>query len=177
VKVVLLDRDGTVIVEPSDKRVDSLEKIVLFPDTIVALSYLAENEFKVIFITNQAGIAEGRLTEAAFWRIHDEVLKRLQPSGVQVLKTYLNGEAADSTASQWRKPGPNMLLKAAKDYDLNLRDVYMVGDSQSDIQAANNAGCKGGILVKTKGQTTEPSSAVYTAVDLLDAVCFVVSHS
>ena len=176
-KVVFLDRDGTVIVEPRDKRVDSLEKVVLLPDTIEALSYLTKNEFKVIFITNQAGIAEGRLTEADFWEIHGEVLKRLRPSGVQVLKTYLNSEAPSSSASQWRKPGPNMLLQAATDYNLNLKDIYMIGDSLSDIQAANNAGCKGGILVKTGVQVTGSTRATYTALDLLDAIHFVVAHS
>ena len=66
---VLLDRDGTVIAEPSDNRVDTVDKIELFPDTLEALTYLADNDFAVIFITNQAGISEGRLTPEEFEKI------------------------------------------------------------------------------------------------------------
>ena len=57
-KVALLDRDGTVIVDPPDLRVDKMEKIELFDDSISALKYLADNDFSVIYATNQAGIEE-----------------------------------------------------------------------------------------------------------------------
>lgn len=112
-KVVLLDRDGTVIVDPPDLRVDKVEKIELFPDSIEGLKYLAENDVAVIIITNQAGIEEGRLTEEEFWQIHNEVLRQLEPSGVKVLKTYMNGEMKRPDNTDWRKPGPKMFLQAA----------------------------------------------------------------
>jgi histidinol-phosphate phosphatase family protein len=177
-KVAFLDRDGTVIVDPPDLRVDTVEKIELFPDSIEALKYLASNGFSVIFITNQAGIAEGRLTEDEFWQIQSEVLRRLAPSGVKVLKTYMNGEASGPNATEWRKPGPKMLLQAAEDFGLNLKNIYMVGDNQSDIQAGVNAGCKGGILVETA--TTDKKvvspNAVYSAPNLADAVRYIVAN-
>lgn len=175
--VVFLDRDGTIIVDPKDERVDSIEKIKLFPDSLDALKYLAENDFAVVLITNQAGIAEGRITEDDFWRIHDEVLRRLKPSGVKILRTYMNGEAAGPNATEWRKPGPKMLLKAAEELILDLADIYMVGDTESDIQAGNRAGCKGGVLVETatnKGVVS--SDAAFSAPHLMDAVQYVVSH-
>jgi histidinol-phosphate phosphatase family protein len=174
--VVFLDRDGTVIVDPKDERVDTHEKIELFHDSIAALTYLAENDFAVVFITNQAGIAEGRITEDDFWRIHNEVLRRLEPSGVKILKTYVNGEAAGPHTTEWRKPGPNMLLQAAEDLDLALANIYMVGDSESDIQAAFRAGCKGGVLVETATNKKVVSpEAVHSAPNLMDAVHFVVN--
>ncbi len=173
--VVILDRDGTVIVDPKDERVDSIEKIELFSDSIEALNYLATNDFSVVFVTNQAGIAEGRITEDDFWRIHDVILRKLEPSGVKVLKTYMNGEKAGPSATDWRKSGPNMLLQAAKDFELNLTRTYMIGDSDSDIQAALNAHCKGGILVKTATNKKVVSPhAVFCAHHLIDAVKFVV---
>lgn len=174
-KIVLLDRDGTVIVDPPDLRVDKVEKIELFPDSIEALKYLADNDFNVIFITNQAGIAEGRITEKEFWNLQDEVLKQLSPSGVKVLKTYMNGEAVGSNTSEWRKPGPKMLQQAAKDFDFDLKDVYMVGDNHSDIMAGINAGTKT-ILVKTANENVEAPEANYTAPNLMDAVKYIVSH-
>src|SRR5687768_16509348 len=121
-KLVFLDRDGTIIQDPLDERVDSIDKIELFPDSIEGLKYLADNDFAVIVITNQAGIAEGRINENEFWTIHNEVLSRLSPSGVKVLNTYMNGEAGPD-ASEWRKPGPNMLLQAAKDFSLDISQI------------------------------------------------------
>ncbi len=177
-KVVFLDRDGTVIQDPPDERVDSIDKIELFTDSLEALKYLADNDFAVVFITNQAGIAEGRITEDEFWVIHREVLTRLAPSGVTFLKTYMNAELAGPSVTDWRKPGPKMLLQAAEDLGLQLKDIYMVGDSQSDVQAGVNAGCKGSVLVKTaRNKVVQSPNAVYSASNLLDAVHYVVANS
>src|SRR5206468_3902013 len=132
-KIVLLDRDGTLVVDPPDERVDSVAKIELFPDTIDALKQLADSGYAAIIVTNQAGIAEGRITENDFWQMHNEVLNRLAPSGINILKTYMNGEAP-GTKSVWRKPAPGMLLQASKDFNFTLADTYMVGDRPSDVQ-------------------------------------------
>lgn len=176
-KVVFLDRDGTLLNDPLDERVDSLDKIELFPDSIEALKYLADNGFAAVIITNQAGIAEGRITEEQFWTIHDEVLARLAPSGIKFLKTYMNGEAGPD-ASEWRKPGPKMLLQAAEDLDLDLGEIYMVGDNQTDIQAAITAGCKGGVLVQTaRNHKVVSPDALYSAPNLLDATHYIVANS
>jgi D-glycero-D-manno-heptose 1,7-bisphosphate phosphatase len=176
-KIALLDRDGTVIVDPPDLRVNDIDEIELFDDSIEALRFLAENDFAVIFITNQAGIAEGVITEQKFWEVQSEVIKRLEPSGVKILKTFMNGEKSGPDATEWRKPGPKMLLSAAEEFDLDLSQIFMVGDNQSDIQAAVNAGCKGGILVKTANENVESPNAVHTAQNLLDAVHYIVENS
>lgn len=174
-KTVFLDRDGTVIVDPLDLRVDKAGKIKLFPDSIEALKYLADHDFNVVFITNQAGIAEGRLTEVEFWDIHSKVLDMLSPSGVQVLQTYMSPHGTDEV-NEWRKPGPGMLLQAAKDFNLDLSQIYMVGDSHSDVLAGINAGTKT-ILVKTANINVEAPEADYVAPNLLDAVQYIVTHS
>jgi histidinol-phosphate phosphatase family protein len=176
-KVVFLDRDGTVIQDPLDERVDKVEKIELFPDSIEALKYLADNDFAAVLITNQAGIAEGKINEEEFWTIHNEVLKQLAPSGINFLKSYMNGEAGPDVR-EWRKPGPKMLLQAAEDLNLSLSGIYMVGDNQSDIQAGINAGCKGGVLVKTaRNKVVESPNAIYSAPNLLDAAHYIVANS
>lgn len=178
-KVVFLDRDGTVIKEPHDERIDVVEKIELLPDSIEALKYLADNDFGVVLITNQAGIGEGRINEEEFWKIHNEVLRQLAPSGVEFIKTYMNPEAGGPEASEWRKPGPKMLLQAAEDLNLTLEDIYMVGDSASDVEAGVNAGCKGGIYIETDRthNETAPSSAAYVAPNFLDAAKYIVANS
>jgi histidinol-phosphate phosphatase family protein len=173
-KVVLLDRDGTVIVEPDDERVDKEEKINLFPDTIEALKYLAEHDYSIIFITNQAGIAEGRINEADFERINEKFLSMIAPSGVKVLKTYVCPHSPEDNCV-CRKPKPTLLLNAGKDFDIDLANTYMIGDRESDIKAGVNAGTKT-ILVKTAIVPVTSDEATYTAPNLLDAVKYVVSH-
>lgn len=172
-KVILLDLDGTTIVDPPDERVDRIEKIKLFPDTIDALRYLAAHDFAVIFVTNQAGIAEGRITHAEFGVIHNEVRARLAPSGVTVLKTYMcPHEAGDNC--DCRKPKPKMILQALHDFNLDPSKTYLVGDRQTDILAGVSAGIKT-VLVKTANTPVESKEANHTSLNLLDAVTFVVN--
>src|SRR6185503_5544378 len=124
------------------------------------------------------GIEEGRLNEEEFWQINNEVLRQLEPSGMKVLKTYMNGEMKRPDNTEWRKPGPKMLLQAAEDFQLDLSQVYMVGNAQTDIQAAINAGCRGGILVETAtGEKVVSPEEIYTAPTLLDASKYIVANS
>lgn len=174
-KTVLLDRDGTVIVDPPDERVDRVGKIKLFPNTIEALHYLAAHDFAVIFVTNQAGIGEGRITLAEFDLIHSEVKARLTPSGVTILQTYICPHKTEDKCD-CRKPKPKLVLQALQDFKLNPKTTYLIGDRQSDIMAGANAEAKT-VLVKTANASVESEEADYTAPNLLDAVKYVVAHS
>ena len=173
-KIIFLDRDGTVIYDPEDERVDREDKIKLFPDTIEALKYLADNDFAVILITNQAGIAEGRMNTQDFERINNKVLEMVAPSGVKILKTFMCHHAPGDNC-ECRKPKPTMLLEAAKEFDIDLARCYMVGDRESDIKAGINAGTKT-ILVKTANINVESKEATYTAPNILDAVRYILNN-
>ncbi|HEX3082370.1 MAG TPA: HAD family hydrolase [Candidatus Saccharimonadia bacterium] len=173
-KAILLDRDGTVIVDPPDERVDRVEKIKLFADSIEALKVLAGHGVGVIFITNQAGIAEGRMSEQEFEVINAEVVRQLAPSEVTVLKTFMCPHGPEDHC-ECRKPKPKLILDALKEFGLAAGDTYMVGDRQSDIIAGVNAGVKT-VLVKTANVPVESAQADYTAPTLLDAVKYVVAR-
>lgn len=173
-KVILLDRDGTVIRDPEDERVDKEEKIQLFPDSIEAFKYLHEHGYSIIFITNQAGIAEGRINREEFGRINARVLELLSPSGVEVLKTYFCPHVPED-ACDCRKPSPKMLNDALQDFGIVPAEVYMVGDRVSDIDAGIAAGTKT-ILVETANIPQSAPQATYTAPNLLDAVRYAVGH-
>jgi len=174
-KTVFLDRDGTLIVDPADLRVDEVGEIELFADTLEAMKYLADHDFNIVVITNQAGIAEGRFTEETFWAIHNAFVDMLAPSGIQVLRTYVSPHSRHDD-HDWRKPNPGMLLQAAQDFNLNLSDIYMIGDRLTDVQAGINAGTKT-ILVKTANTNVAAPEATYTAPNLLDAAKYVVANS
>jgi D-glycero-D-manno-heptose 1,7-bisphosphate phosphatase len=174
-KAVFLDRDGTVILDPPDERVDKVEKIELFPDSIEALRELAALDYGVILITNQAGIAEGRIDEEEFQRIHKIVLDRLAPSGIKILKTYMCPHGPEA-GCDCRKPKATMILRAAEEFDIDLANSWMVGDRQSDIMAGINAGTKT-ILVKTANVPVTAPEATYTAPNLLGAIRYIASHN
>lgn len=118
-----------------------------------------------------------RISEEELCTIHNEVLRRLAPSGVKFIKTYMNGEAAGPNTTEWRKPGPKMLLQAAEDLKLNLNEIFTVGYNQSDIQAGINVGCKGSIFVKAaRNKIVESPEAIYSAPNLLDAAHYIVAN-
>lgn len=171
-KAVFLDRDGTVNVgTPTYERVNSVDKVQLLPNTLEALRRLAKLDYKVFLVTNQAGLAEGLITQADFDEINNTVLMAVAPSGISIEKTYVcpHGEA---DTCECRKPKPKLLLDAAKEYDINLSQSWMIGDRPSDVMTGVNAGTKA-ILVKTGVPTVESVEATYTASSLLEAVQFI----
>jgi len=174
-RAVFLDRDGTVTVgTPTYERVDSLDKVELLPNTLAALKQLAESDYGVFFITNQAGISEGLITQAQFEEINNKVLELVAPSGIKILHTYLCPHTENDNC-ECRKPKPKLLLDAAKDYDIDLANSYMIGDRPSDVMTGFNAGVKS-ILVRTGVPTVESDQAVYTAPSLLEAVHYIAEH-
>lgn len=174
-RAVFLDRDGTVIVDPPDERVDTLEKIELFPDSLEALKLLSALDYGVTLITNQAGIAEGRINEAEFTVINNRVIELLEESGVKIIKTYMCPHVAADNC-ECRKPKPTMILEAARDHDVDLASSWMVGDHNSDVLAGQSAGTKT-ILVQTANKPETSEEATYTAPNLLDAVKYIASQS
>ncbi len=173
-KIILLDCDGTVIFDPEDERVDREDKIKLFPDSIESLKYLAENGFSIILITNQAGIAEGRINLQDFDRINNKVLEMLAPSGIKILKTYMCPHGPQDGCN-CRKPKPMMIFQAAEEFGIDLANTYMVGDRESDILSGIHAGTKT-ILVKTANVPVESKEATFTAPTLLEAVKYIVDN-
>lgn len=174
--IVLLDRDGTIIRDPLDKRVDREDKIELFPDSIEALKYLAVNNFAVIIITNQAGISEGRINLQDFDRIHSKVLEKLAPSKIKILKTFVCPHSPNDNC-ECRKPKPTMILNAAEEFNISLPNTYTVGDSLSDVEAGIRAGTNTVLVQTATTKKVVSEQATYTAPNLLDAVKYIISNS
>lgn len=172
--VVFIDRDDTLIVDTPDFCVDSIDKIQLFPDTLQALNTLAKLDYKVVIVTNQETISNGRISEEDFWRIHQSVLELLKPSGITVVKTCMCPHVAADNC-ECRKPKPFMIQEAAKEFGIELENSWMIGDRDTDILAGNNAGTKT-VLVKTGQIPTTGQGATHTATNLLEAINFVVSN-
>jgi D-glycero-D-manno-heptose 1,7-bisphosphate phosphatase len=173
-KAVFLDRDGTVTVGvPTYKRVDSLAKVRLLPNSLQALKLLASLNYLIFFVTNQAGLAEGLITWKQFHEINDKVLGLIAPSGIRILKTYVCPHGEKSNC-ECRKPKPKLLFDAAREYNIDLANSWMIGDRPSDVMTGVNAGTKA-ILVKPGVPTVECDRATFTAPSLLEAVQYVAN--
>jgi len=168
-RAVFLDRDGTINVEVD--YLSKLEDFEFLPNTITALKKLSDSNFKIIITTNQSAIARGFLDEKELDKIHKHMIRQLSRNGARIDAIYVCPHHPDDNCP-CRKPRTGLLKKAAKDFDISLKESYLVGDSTKDIQTGINAGCKT-ILVKTgyagkdKLYHVKPGRL---AEDLLDAV-------
>ncbi len=164
VPAVFLDRDGTIIEDTG--YVDSPEKVRLLPGAAEAVKRLSAAGFRIVLVSNQSGVARGILNEGTLQRVHERVAALLGAAGAQLDAYYycpfLDGAEAVvenyRKDSDLRKPRPGMLLKAAKEHDLELALSWMIGDSPGDVEAGRRAGCKT-ILIAPNGRMPASGSA------------------
>ena len=147
-RAVFLDRDGTIIEDSGFVRTPA--QVRLLPNAADAIHQLRSLGFRIVVVSNQSGVARGLLTEADLRAVHERMVALLSQNGASIDNAYycpyLDGPDATVLAyrqdSPLRKPKPGMLLKAADDMKLNLRDSWMIGDAPRDIEAGQRAGCR-----------------------------------
>ncbi len=145
-KLIILDRDG-VINYDSDEYIKSPDEWRPIPGSLEAIAKLNQAGYKVVIATNQAGIAKGYYTLEALRKIHEKMLRLVEEAGGKIDKIYFCSHE-DKDNCDCRKTKPGMLKQVEQDYQIDLKDVYFIGDKYKDYQAAQVAGCKF-ILVKT----------------------------
>jgi D-glycero-D-manno-heptose 1,7-bisphosphate phosphatase len=152
-RAVFLDRDGTIVELLYDKEngyIDSAVKadqLRLIPGVVDALRRLRSAGYKLILVSNQPGVAKGRISFDEFQATRQRFDQLLNREGISFDDEYYclhhpNALLAEyRKACECRKPKPGLILKAAKEYNLNLNLCYMVGDDLLDIRAGKAAGC------------------------------------
>jgi D-glycero-D-manno-heptose 1,7-bisphosphate phosphatase len=178
-RALFLDRDGVVNVEVGylhrAEEVRFVEGIFSLCRTAIKLGY------RLIVVTNQAGIARGYYTEADFHTLMDFIRTQLRAEQIELDAVYHcpfhpeHGVGLYKREHEDRKPGTGMLRRGASEFDLSLADSIMIGDRCSDIAAANAAGLRQAFLISG----TEPSSCTgqYLAIDsLAEAEQWLMSH-
>ncbi|MBS4778917.1 MAG: HAD-IIIA family hydrolase [Collinsella sp.] len=141
-KLAMFDRDGTINVDTG--HLHEPEKLELIPSTVdIMRGYSDDPEYKVVVVTNQAGIAKGLYTEADMRRLHRYMENELEKLGVHVDAWYFCPHHPDYTGPcECRKPAPGMLLAAMLDFDAESVECLMYGDKPSDEIAAIAAGVR-----------------------------------
>lgn len=141
-KILFIDRDGTIIVEPpSDKQVDNLEKLEFLPGAISNLAKIAkEMDYLLVMVTNQDGMGTSAFPEETFWPAHNSMLKTLEGEGVKFYQIHIDSSFEHENLDT-RKPGVGMLKEYFEDrYD--LQNSYVLGDRLTDVKLAKNLGCR-----------------------------------
>jgi imidazoleglycerol-phosphate dehydratase/histidinol-phosphatase len=140
-KVLFIDRDGTIIVEPEDEQIDSFEKLTFLPGVITCLSKIAkETDFELVMITNQDGLGTDSFPEDTFWPVQNKILEILKGEDVSFAEIFID-KTTPSQKAPTRKPGTAMLVKyLATGIDLN--SSFVIGDRLTDVELAKNLGCK-----------------------------------
>lgn len=159
-KAIFLDRDGVI-----NKHIGFLRKsedFELVPGAIEGIKTINKSGYLAIVVTNQPVIARGECTFEELQKIHDKMETELGKEGAFVDAIYIcphhkdkgfEGERPDYKFDcGCRKPKPGLLLQAAKDYNIDMSQSYMIGDNVTDVEAGKAAGCKESIMVETNKQ-------------------------
>ena len=164
-KVLFIDRDGTLIVEPPiDFQVDSLEKLEFYPKVFQYLSRIAQElEYELVMVTNQDGMGTDSFPENTFWPAHNKMLKAFENEGIRFTDVIIDVSFPEQNLPT-RKPGTVLLQQYVKgNYD--LKNSFVIGDRVTDIQLAQNLGSQAiFISAKTNDQavlTTTSWETIY----------------
>ena len=145
-KVLFIDRDGTLIIEPpADCQVDSFTKLEFYPKVFRNLSFIAQElDFEWVMVTNQDGLGTPSFPEERFWPVHRLLMKTLAGEGIFFDDVLIDRSLPEEEAPT-RKPRVGMLNKYLNgDYD--LANSFVIGDRLTDVELAKNLGCKAILL-------------------------------
>lgn len=147
-KVLFIDRDGTLIVEPPDEQIDTLEKLEYYPGVFTWLGRIArESDFELVIVSNQDGLGTDSFPESTFWPAQNKMLTAFRNEGITFSKVFVDRSLPHENAPT-RKPGVGMLKEFFND-DYDLKGSFVIGDRITDIQLAKNLGSRG-ILLNNK---------------------------
>lgn len=141
-KVLFIDRDGTLIIEPpKDFQVDSLEKLEFYPKVIQNLAKIyTQLDYELVMVTNQDGLGTPSFPTETFEIPHQKMLKTFENEGI-IFSDILIDDSFEADNSPNRKPRTGILQKYLYgNYD--LQNSYVIGDRMTDVQLADNLGCK-----------------------------------
>ncbi|WP_010681358.1 D-glycero-beta-D-manno-heptose 1,7-bisphosphate 7-phosphatase [Acetivibrio cellulolyticus] len=178
-KAVFLDRDGTINVEKN--YVYKIEDFEFIDGTKEAIKRLNDNDYKVIVITNQAGIARGYYKEEDVFKLHNFMNKELSKIGAQVDAFYYcphhptAGDEKYRIECNCRKPKSGLIVKAVKDFELDLSKCWLIGDKESDIIAGQRVGIKT-ILVRTGYGSTVDNCKTIQCESLIESVDYILNY-
>ncbi|MCQ2065818.1 MAG: bifunctional histidinol-phosphatase/imidazoleglycerol-phosphate dehydratase HisB [Bacteroidaceae bacterium] len=162
-RVLFIDRDGTLVMEPSDEQLDSFEKLQFVPGVIKSLSFLAlRTDFELVMASNQDGLGTPSYPEKDFWPTHNFILDTLKGEGI-TFSDILIDRSFPADNAPTRKPRTGMFTRYLESDEYDLAGSFVIGDRATDVELARNLGCRAILL---------QDSASSLASDLKDTCAF-----
>jgi D-glycero-D-manno-heptose 1,7-bisphosphate phosphatase len=155
-RAVFIDRDGTISEEVG--YINHPSRFSIFPYAADAVRLLNEHGWLAIVVTNQAGVARGYFSEEMIHAVHDQMKRDLESAGARLDAIYYCahhptvGEPPYRLDCDCRKPKPGLIRRAAKEFDIDLAQSWMLGDRYGDIELARNAGVSSGFVLSGYGR-------------------------
>ncbi len=182
-KIVFLDRDGVINQFPGNGNyVTKVKEFHFIPGSLEAIRLLTESDFKIFVISNQAGVGKGIYSKAKLQHITRNMLGEVKKSGGKIYKAFYCTHRSDD-GCDCRKPAIGSVKKALELMNKKIhlaKKVFFVGDTESDILAGHNAGCKTIFVLSgredrrhMRSWKVEPD---YIAKDLFEATRIILSH-
>jgi imidazoleglycerol-phosphate dehydratase/histidinol-phosphatase len=142
-KVLFIDRDGTLAMEPKDFQLDSLDKLIFYPEVFTYLGRIArELDYELVMITNQDGLGTNSFPEDTFWPTHNFLLKSFKNEGV-IFENILIDKSFPEEKAPTRKPQIGLLTEYLNSENYDLHNSFVIGDRVTDMELASNLGAKG----------------------------------
>ena len=168
-KVIFLDRDGVLnipyIINGKTYAPKKKSEFKFYPYTKKNCISLIKSGYKLIVITNQPDLSKGTLKFNELKKMNKKLTEELK-----IKKIYTSYSFNDKNIN--RKPNPGLLLKAVKEFNINIKKSYMIGDRKKDMDAAKNIGCRS-IFIDRNYHETKPKTQLYTCKSLNKAVSFI----
>jgi imidazoleglycerol-phosphate dehydratase/histidinol-phosphatase len=171
-KVLFIDRDGTMVLEPSDYQLDSFEKLEFYPKAFQYLAKIAnELDYELVMVTNQDGLGTDSHPEETFWPTHNFIIKAFENEGVVFEAVFIDKTFPYENAPT-RKPRTGMLTQYINNPAYDLENSFVLGDRLTDVELAKNLGSKaifintdeglGSTEVASKREELDPVIALQT---------------
>jgi histidinol-phosphate phosphatase family domain/HAD-superfamily hydrolase, subfamily IIIA len=142
-KVLFIDRDGTLVLEPPiDFQLDSLEKLEFYPKVFKNLGFIRSKlDFEFVMVTNQDGLGTDSFPEDTFWPAQNKMLKAFENEGITFDDILIDPSMPEENSPN-RKPGIGMMGKYLKEGAYDIAGSFVIGDRITDVLLAKNLGCK-----------------------------------
>ena len=142
-KVLFIDRDGTLALEPKDYQLDAFEKLIFYPQVFTFLGKIAkELDYSLVMVTNQDGLGTDSFPENTFWPVHELLLKSFEQEGIVFEEVHIDRSFPEDNSPN-RKPKTGLLTSYIEDKQYDLNHSYVIGDRLTDMELAKNLGAKG----------------------------------
>ncbi len=162
-KVLFIDRDGTLVIEPpTDYQLDAYEKLEFYPKVMRNLGFIrAKLDFELVMVTNQDGLGTASFPEETFWPVHNLIMKTLEGEGITFDNICID-RSLPADQAPTRKPRTGMLTAYINNPAYDLAGSFVIGDRATDVELARNLGCRAILLQENKDSLPQELQDVCT---------------